>query len=99
MADQDVSDMLTVWGLETYVNIFKEHGIDISCLTLITDEMMKEIIPMVGHRAKFKVNLEEWRKVITQVNDQSFNNMVRMLYLSPVYLIDFNYRRVLAIQF
>jgi len=52
-----------------------------SCLTLITDEMMKEIIPMVGHRAKFKVNLEEWRKVITQVNDQSFNNMVRMLYL------------------
>jgi len=68
-------------GLCIFVFSIIEHGIDMSCLTLITDEMMKEIIPMVGHRAKFKVNIEEWRKVITQVNDQSFNNMVRMLYL------------------
>ncbi|KAE9529992.1 hypothetical protein AGLY_011454 [Aphis glycines] len=74
MADQDVTDMLTAWGLETYVDIFKEHGIDISCLTLLTDEMMKEILPMIGHRAKFKINLEEWRKVITLVNNESFNN-------------------------
>ncbi|KAF0747614.1 SAM domain-containing protein [Aphis craccivora] len=74
MADQDVTDMLMAWGLETYVDIFKEHGIDISCLTLLTDEMMKEIIPMIGHRAKFKINLEEWRKVITLVNNEYFNN-------------------------
>lgn len=47
-----------------------EHEIDISCLTLITDDMLKEIIPIVGHRAKFRANLEEWRKVIALANDQ-----------------------------
>lgn len=58
---------------------------------------MKEIIPMIGHRAKFKINLEEWRKVITLVNNESFNNTVRMLgipiliLLLFTYLIDFNY--------
>lgn len=36
----------------------------------LTDDMLKEIIPMVGHRAKSRANLEEWRNVIALANDQ-----------------------------
>ncbi|CAI6367798.1 unnamed protein product [Macrosiphum euphorbiae] len=71
MADDDVSDMLKAWGLESYTDVFKEHGIDISCLALLTGDMLREIMPMIGDRAKFNANLEEWRKVIALANNQA----------------------------
>lgn len=42
-----------------------EQAIDVSSLALLTDDMVKEMIPMIGHRAKFKANLEEWKKALT----------------------------------
>ncbi|KAL4119177.1 hypothetical protein QTP88_012022 [Uroleucon formosanum] len=71
MADSDVRDMLTAWGLESYVDVFKDHGIDLSCFSLLTDDMLKDMIPMIGHRAKFRANLEEWRKVLALANNQA----------------------------
>lgn len=53
-----------------FLYFLTDQGIEISSLTLLTDDMIKEIIPLVGHRAKFKANLEEWRKVIALANDQ-----------------------------
>lgn len=53
-----------------YTATLLEHKIDTSCLTLLTDDMLKEIIPVIGHRAKFRANLEEWRKVIALANNQ-----------------------------
>jgi len=41
-----------------------EQDIDVFSLSLLTEDMIKEIIPMVGHRAKFKGNLKEWKKSI-----------------------------------
>ncbi|KAF0707515.1 SAM domain-containing protein [Aphis craccivora] len=70
MADSDVTDMLTTWGLSEYIDKFKEECIDISTLTLLTGDMVKELIPKIGHRAKFMTNLEEWRKVLNITNDQ-----------------------------
>ncbi|KAF0711339.1 Uncharacterized protein FWK35_00036995 [Aphis craccivora] len=64
MKDSDVVDMLTAWGLSNYIDVFKEQDIDVFSLSLLTEDMIKEIIPMVGHRAKFKGNLKEWKKSI-----------------------------------
>lgn len=55
-----------------------EEYIDISTLTLLTDDMIKELIPKIGHRAKFKTNLEEWRKVLNITNDQVSACLVRV---------------------
>lgn len=46
-----------------------EQDIDVSSLSLLTEDMIKEIIPMVGHRAKVKGNLEEWKKALTVTNE------------------------------
>lgn len=32
--------------------------------------MLREIMPMIGDRSKFKANLDEWRKVIALANNQ-----------------------------
>ncbi|XP_022176321.1 uncharacterized protein LOC111037837 [Myzus persicae] len=80
MADSDVKDMLSAWGLASYIDVFQEHGIDLSCFSLLTDDMLKDVIPMVGHRAKFRANLEEWRKVLALANNQ-VSVMVRIMYL------------------
>lgn len=46
-------------------------------MTLLTKDMIKEMIPMIGHRAKFKANLKEWRKAIDITNDQVTSILVR----------------------
>jgi len=55
-----------------------EEYIDISTLTLLTGDMVKELIPKIGHRAKFMTNLEEWRKVLNITNDQVSACLVRI---------------------
>jgi len=47
--------------------------------------MLKEIIPMIDHRAKFRANLEEWRKVLALANNQA-SVMVRISYLHFTYI-------------
>lgn len=61
-----------------------DHGIDLSCFSLLTDDMLKDMIPMIGHRAKFRANLEEWRKVLALANNQA-SVMVRITYLHFTY--------------
>jgi hypothetical protein len=31
--------------------------------------MMKKLVPKIGHRAKLKANVDEWRKVLDLTND------------------------------
>lgn len=37
---------------------------------------MKELIPKIGHRAKLKANIDEWRKVLDLTNDNQITIMV-----------------------
>lgn len=48
-----------------------EHGIDISCLCMLTEDMIKEIVPKIGDRAKIITNINEWRKVIDLTNNRN----------------------------
>jgi len=42
--------------------------------------MLREIMPMIGDRAKFNANLEEWRKVLALANNQApFTVLVNLL--------------------
>lgn len=47
-----------------------DEGIDITCLNILTEDMMKELVPKIGHRAKLKANIDEWKKVIDMTNNQ-----------------------------
>ncbi|XP_025413806.1 uncharacterized protein LOC112685948 [Sipha flava] len=69
MADADIADMLKAWGLEQYIDVFQNEGIDITCLNILTEDMMKELVPKIGHRAKIKANVDEWRKLLDLTND------------------------------
>jgi len=44
--------------------ILLDEGIDITCLNILSEGMMKELVPKVGQRAKLKANIEEWKKVL-----------------------------------
>lgn len=53
------------------LTIFIEHGVDISCLSMLNEEMIKEIVPKIGDRAKLQTNLGEWRKVLELANNRT----------------------------
>lgn len=50
--------------------ILLDEGIDITCLNILSEGMMKELVPKVGHRAKLKANIEEWKKVLDLTSSQ-----------------------------
>jgi tyrosine-protein phosphatase YwqE len=52
----------------------------------MTDDMLKEIIPMIGHRAKFRAILEEWRKVIALANNQVIYQVSNIFLYILLYL-------------
>ncbi|XP_025420259.1 uncharacterized protein LOC112690458 [Sipha flava] len=70
MADSDVVDMLHAWGLSSYIDVFKDHGIDISCFSMLDNNMIKEIVPKIGDRAKLISNLNDWRKILDMTNNK-----------------------------
>lgn len=47
-----------------------DEGIDITCLNILSEEMMKELVPKIGHRAKLKANTDEWKKVLDLTSSQ-----------------------------
>ncbi|KAL4119207.1 hypothetical protein QTP88_012051 [Uroleucon formosanum] len=74
MADQNVKDFLTAWNLQQYITKLT----DIKTLLFLKEEnMIKELIPSVGHRAHFISNLEDWRAIISGMpNTSSVSNIV-----------------------
>lgn len=68
MHTYNIVSCILAW-LITTAYFLLEQDIDVSSLALLTEDMIKEIIPMVGHRAKFKCNLEEWKKALTVTNE------------------------------
>lgn len=68
--------------------VLLEHGIDISCLTMLNEEMIKEIVPKIGDRAKLITNLSEWRKVIELTNSKTdYMVSIQNSCLSPIKLM------------
>ncbi|KAL5246036.1 hypothetical protein ACI65C_013444 [Semiaphis heraclei] len=55
------------------------------CQLTPNEDMIKDIIPMIGDRAKFRANLEEWRKVLALANNQVsvMPNLEYELYCEP----------------
>ncbi|KAF5274922.1 hypothetical protein FQR65_LT16833 [Abscondita terminalis] len=44
-----------------------DNDVDIKTLPLLTESMIKELIPSIGHRARFKSNLDEWRNILNGI--------------------------------
>jgi len=38
-------------------------------LHLLTEDMIKELIPVIGHRARFMSNLQEWKTIVQGATD------------------------------
>ncbi|XP_055919725.1 uncharacterized protein LOC129951543 [Eupeodes corollae] len=62
--DDDVCNLLREWGLENYIDIFKENAITSMSLPLLGASEIKEMLPVIGHRVLFMRNLEEWRRAM-----------------------------------
>ncbi|CAI6374956.1 unnamed protein product [Macrosiphum euphorbiae] len=71
MADEDVVDFLNAWDLSQYIQIFRENEIDIKTLGLLSDDMIRELVPIIGHRAKLKTNIDQWRLIIQGMTGSS----------------------------
>jgi len=54
----------------TQIYILLDEGIGITCLNILTEDIMKKRVPKVGHRAKLKANIEEWKKVLDLTSSQ-----------------------------
>ncbi|KAF0706485.1 SAM domain-containing protein, partial [Aphis craccivora] len=62
------------------------NGIDVSSLSMLDEDMLKEIVPKVGDRAKLKSNINDWRKILDMAN-----NKVNFLDISNDYPQDHSY--------
>jgi class 3 adenylate cyclase len=59
---QDLADWLKNLGLEQYAQRFAENGIDISVLPHLTDQDLKDIGVLLGHRRKILAAIAEIAK-------------------------------------
>ncbi|CAH0721225.1 unnamed protein product, partial [Brenthis ino] len=61
--EEDIKALLEAWHLEGYVELFAKNKINIDCLHLLDVQMIKELFPVIGDRAIFTKNLENWVKL------------------------------------
>lgn len=53
-------------------------------LPVLKEDMIKELIPSIGHRARFISNLDEWRIIIAGI--QNTTNTVPYIYIYLLFL-------------
>jgi hypothetical protein len=56
---QEIGDWLTRLGLPEYAGTFAENGIDVSVLAHLTDQDLKDIGVLLGHRRKILAAVAE----------------------------------------
>jgi SAM domain (Sterile alpha motif) len=56
---QEITDWLTRLGLPEYAGAFAENGIDVSVLPHLTDQDLKDIGVLLGHRWKILAAVAE----------------------------------------
>lgn len=66
--------------------MYIENDIDIRNLPLLKEDMIRELIPSVGHRARFISNLDDWRVIVSGVvNTSNDSNTVITLFLYTIF--------------
>lgn len=70
--------------------MYIENDIDIKTLAFLKEDMIKELIPSVGHRARFISNLDDWRSIIT-----ALPNTLSTVIILFIFIIYQPYYRVL----
>ncbi|XP_055536297.1 uncharacterized protein LOC129724984 [Wyeomyia smithii] len=64
--DNYVKNLLNGWNMSELIKIFQEEEIDESAFKCLKYDMIKEIIPKVGKRAKFVQKYEEYKENLTE---------------------------------
>lgn len=54
-----------------FLNYIPEHGIDFETLLMLTEDNVKELVPMIGHRAKLIKQLSTVEIMLTDACDVS----------------------------
>ncbi|XP_019696280.1 uncharacterized protein LOC109503716 [Harpegnathos saltator] len=66
-----IEETLQEWGLEEYIEKFKEEQIDTNASLYMSDSMVKELIPIIGKRFCF---LENRKKLLEIRNNKSITD-------------------------
>lgn len=64
--DTYVKNFLNGWNMPELIKVFQEEEIDESAFKCLKYDMIKEIIPKVGKRAKFVQKYEEYKESLTE---------------------------------
>jgi hypothetical protein len=65
---QEMADWLKALGLAEYARAFAENGVDVSVLPYLTDQDLKDIGVLLGHRRKILAAVGELpRKVAVRI--------------------------------
>ncbi|CAH1153273.1 unnamed protein product [Phaedon cochleariae] len=60
-SDDDVAGYLRGWGLANYIETFRTNDVTLHSLPFLKDDMVRELIPSIGHRAQFLSHWEKWK--------------------------------------
>ncbi|XP_022832216.1 uncharacterized protein LOC111360505 isoform X1 [Spodoptera litura] len=69
-AEKTISDYLRSWGLEAYIPKFLEESIDVETLQMLSEADLKDLVPIIGHRAKLTTQI----KLLTNIMSNAFEN-------------------------
>ncbi|XP_055624026.1 uncharacterized protein LOC129767320 isoform X2 [Toxorhynchites rutilus septentrionalis] len=64
--DTYVKNLLNSWNMPELIKVFQEEDIDEGAFKCLKYDMIKEIIPKVGKRAKFVQKYEEYKENLTE---------------------------------
>uniref|UniRef100_A0A8D8R195 SAM domain-containing protein n=1 Tax=Cacopsylla melanoneura TaxID=428564 RepID=A0A8D8R195_9HEMI len=67
----EVETLLVDWGFQSNVDIFKENQIDVETLKELDDGHLKDLIPVIAQRIRFKKKLTEWKEKEVASNTSS----------------------------
>ncbi|CAG9819285.1 unnamed protein product [Phaedon cochleariae] len=60
-SDDDVAGYLRGWGLANYIETLRTNDVTLHSLPFLKDDMVKELIPSIGHRAQFLSHWVKWK--------------------------------------
>ncbi|CAH0561724.1 unnamed protein product [Brassicogethes aeneus] len=73
--DDYTKQLLEQWDMGIYVSTFADNSVDFLALKQLDEDCIRQLIPVVGHRAKFKANWKEWVKDMNKASEIQNSNL------------------------
>ncbi|CAG9824439.1 unnamed protein product [Phaedon cochleariae] len=70
-SDDDVAGYLRGWDLANYIETFRTNDVTLHSLPFLKDDVVKELISSIGHRAQFLSHWAKWKASMHSADERT----------------------------